>query len=249
MRMRATVGYDGSNYKGWQIQPGLPTIQQTIEQALAILQCHPTPIVSSGRTDAGVHARGQVFHFDATLMMPLDKWLYALNGKLPSDIVILQMEEADPSFHARFDAQWKHYDYLINMGTFDPFERNHMLQLCRRLDVEAMRQCSQLFVGVHNFAAFNKNTLEERPNQVREIYRIDLKQNGDVLTISYYGKGFLRFMVRMLTQTLIEVGKGRLSIERVQQLLAAAEKNSAPYNAVGHGLYLMEVGYRPYPER
>ncbi|MCF0110410.1 MAG: tRNA pseudouridine(38-40) synthase TruA, partial [Erysipelotrichaceae bacterium] len=156
MRLKCIVSYDGTAYKGWQVQPGLLTIQQVIEEVLSSVQNHKTPIVSSGRTDAGVHAVGQVFHFDSTMDISCEKWQYILNSKLPKDIRIQEITEAEESFHARFDACWKHYDYRINTGVFNPFERNYALQLCKPLDIDKMRETASVFVGTHDFTAFNK---------------------------------------------------------------------------------------------
>jgi tRNA pseudouridine38-40 synthase len=247
-RYKVTVEYDGSNYCGWQVQPNGISIETVIEEALFKITKVKTPIVGSGRTDAGVHAYGQVFHFDSDLKMSVRQWLPALNANLPDDIKVIKVEKVDDNFHARYDALWKEYDYLINVGEYDPFKRNYVYQYNRPLDVKAMRQASRYFIGTHNFTAFNANPLSERPDQTRTIYKLAIKENKGIITIRYVGNGFMRYMVRMMTQTLIEVGKGKIKPERIEQLLDNAVKHSAPYNARPEGLYLVKVGYEEYSE-
>ncbi|MBQ2477943.1 MAG: tRNA pseudouridine(38-40) synthase TruA [Erysipelotrichales bacterium] len=246
MRYKVTVAYDGSAYCGWQVQPNGISIQSVIECVLEQITKTPTPIASSGRTDAGVHAKGQVFHFDTEARLNEEQWRKALNSLLPDDIVIRNVEKVNDQFHSRFDAVWKRYSYTSNMGEYDPFRRHYEYEYNRRLDVRAMREAAKHLVGTHNFAAFNANSLEERPNQVRTIYEITVRESKGRVVIEYTGNGFLRYMVRMMTQTLIEVGKRKIKPERVQALLENARKNSVPYNAPAEGLCLEEVGYTDY---
>lgn len=246
MRYKVTLAYDGSNYCGWQIQPNGLSVQQVVEEVISSIQKIETHIEASGRTDAKVHAKGQVFHFDTHLSMTAEQWEKALNAKLPEDMRVKHVEQVNDNFHSRFDAKWKNYDYYVNLGAYDPFERNHVLQLCRPLDVVKMKECAKCFVGCHDFTAFNANSLQERPNQVRTIYDLWIEEKGEMIIFHYYGEGFLRYMVRMITQTLIEVGKGRLTIEQVNELLQQAKKHSAPFNASAVGLYLVKVGYEEY---
>ena len=248
MRLKVTVSYDGSNYCGWQTQPNGESIQNVIEEVLEKIHKEKLHITGSGRTDAKVHAYGQVFHVDSSIKMNEHEWSMAFNTNLPDDIVVRSVEIVHDEFHARFDAKWKHYTYKVNIGNYDPFKRNYELQLCKDLDVDLIKECAKLFVGTHDFSAFNGNSLEERPNQVRTIFKIDVVRNKDSLVFNFYGEGFLRYMVRMLSQTLIEVGKGRLSVERVGELLEEAVKSSAPYNASAVGLYLVKVGYSEYAD-
>ncbi|MDD6466959.1 MAG: tRNA pseudouridine(38-40) synthase TruA [Erysipelotrichaceae bacterium] len=248
MRYKVVLAYDGTNYCGWQVQPNGISIQHVVEDVISSIQKVETHIEASGRTDAKVHAKGQVFHFDGHVNMTCEQWLKAMNAKLPEDMLVKEVTEVEDSFHSRFDAKWKNYDYYINLGEYDPFERNHVLQLCRPLDLDKMRECAKCFIGSHDFTAFNANSLQERPNQVRNIYDLWIEERGQIIVLHFYGEGFLRYMVRMITQTLIEVGKGRLSIEKVQELLQQAKKHSAPYNASAVGLYLVKVGYEDYKE-
>ena len=248
MRIKAIVSYDGSNYCGWQFQSNGLSIQEVIEMTLGRIQKIATHIEGSGRTDARVHAKGQVFHFDTDLQMDEQQWLKALNSNLPEDIHVDEIEFVNSNFHARYDAKWKYYCYRINTGNYNLFNRNYELQLCRKLDVSLMKECCNVFVGTHDFTAFNSSSKEEISNQVRTIYDLHIEEENDVISIHFYGHGFLRYMVRMITQTLIEVGKKRVTIEQIQQILAQAIKDTAPFNASAVGLYLMKVGYRNYED-
>lgn len=249
MRFKVTVAYDGSKYCGWQVQPNGISIQETIEKAISEIQKSPTLITASGRTDARVHAKGQVFHFDSVGKMTSEQWEKALCAKLPEDIHVRKVEAVEDVFHARYDAKWKNYDYYVNVGEYNPFAKDYVLQYCRPLNVDAMRECAQLFIGRHDFTAFNGNSLSERPNQVRTIYDLCIEEKDELLIFHFYGEGFLRYMVRMLTQTMIEVGKGRVSLEEVERALHEAKKQSAPYNASPVGLYLVKVGYEDYESK
>ena len=249
MRWKATIAYNGAHYCGWQVQPNGLSVQEVVENALAKIVKSPVGAVSSGRTDAGVHAKGQVFHFDCDLNMTGEQWRLALNSLLPDDMIIRKVEEADPNFHSRFDALWKRYDYVINMGEYDPFMKDLEFEYNKRLDVRAMRTAAGYLVGTHDFTSFNANSLEERPNQTRTIYEITISEHRGKVTISYAGNGFLRYMVRMMTGILIEVGKKKIRPEKVRKLMEKKSKTAVNYNAVPNGLYLMEVGYSEYVQK
>lgn len=246
MRIKVTLAYDGSKYCGWQIQPNGTSIQGVVEKVISEIQKVETTVEASGRTDARVHAKGQVFHFDTSLTMNTDQWTKALNAKLPDDMRAIKVEVVHDEFHSRFDAKWKNYDYYVNVGDYNPFQKDYVLQYCRKLNVELMKECAKMFVGTHDFTSFNGNSLIERPNQVRTIYDIQIEEKDDVIIFHYYGEGFLRYMVRMLTQTMIEVGKERVTLEHVKKALDCPKKQSAPYNASPVGLYLVKVGYEDY---
>lgn len=248
MRYKAVVAYDGTNYCGWQVQPDALSIQAVIQGALEEITKAPTGVTSSGRTDAGVHAVGQVFHFDSDLRMTPKQWTLAINSHLPADIRIRSVEKAAENFHSRYDALWKRYEYTVNTGEYDLFRRNYEYEYCRPLDVRLMRKAAACFVGTHDFSAFNANSLEERPGQVRTIYEARIRERGGRIIIRFAGSGFLRYMVRMMAQTLIEVGRKKIRPERVKELLEKAQKNSVPYNAPANGLCLIEVGYTPWQE-
>ncbi len=242
-RYKCIVAYDGSNYIGWQTQPHDITIQESLEKTIKKISGIDANVVGSGRTDAHVHARGQCFHFDTSFDLGSDMWKKALNGHLPKDIRILSCEQVSKEFHARFSAKAKHYDYLINIGEYDVFSKDYAYQCYYKLDVDKMIAVSKLFVGTHDFTAFCANTLIMNPNQVRNIFSIDFNINNDILQISFKGKGFLRYMVRMLVGTMIEVGRGRVTIEEVIKIMEEKDKTSCKFNAKPYGLYLMEVKY------
>lgn len=242
-RYKAIVSYDGTRYIGWQRQPNGITIQEVIETEIEKISHQRTWVTASGRTDAKVHAKGQVFHFDSDFKLDARMWKIALNGHLPKDIRILSLVQVDPGFHARFHAVSKRYDYLINLGEYDVFSRNYAFQCYYSLDIAKMEEASRLFIGTHDFTTFCSSPLDTHPDQVRTITRIEFQQEGDMLRIIYEGNGFLRYMVRMLTGTLIEVGRGRLSKEEVKTMLEMRSKTACRYNAKPWGLYLVRVDY------
>ncbi|MDO4378121.1 MAG: tRNA pseudouridine(38-40) synthase TruA [Erysipelotrichia bacterium] len=244
MRYKCIVSYDGTAYAGWQRQNGKRSIQQTIEEALKKIVCQDIKIYASGRTDAQVHARGQVFHFDCDKKFA--DFRKALNSQLPKDIYILSMEPVADDFHSRFSACYKHYDYLINDGDYDPLMVNYCCQTNRKLDIALMEKFSKIFIGEHDFTSFNATKKAEVENQVRTIYRIDVKRHGNMIKISYYGNGFLRYMVRILSQCLIEAALGNLTEKQLTEMLEAEDKRACHYNGQPQGLYLMEVSYKPY---
>ena len=246
MRIKVTLAYDGSRYCGWQKQPNGLSVQEVVSKVISEIQKVETTIEASGRTDARVHAKGQVFHFDTHLGMNCEQWKKALNAKLPEDMRVHFVEVVGDEFHSRYDAKWKNYDYYVNVGEYNPFQKDYVLQFCRPLNIDAMRECAKLFIGTHDFTSFNGNSLLERPNQVRTIYNLSIEVKDDIVIFHFYGEGFLRYMVRMLTQTMIEVGKGRLSLEQVKKALDEPRKQAAPYNASPVGLYLVKVGYEDY---
>ncbi|MCH4207043.1 MAG: tRNA pseudouridine(38-40) synthase TruA [Solobacterium sp.] len=242
-RYRCTVAYSGAAYCGWQSQTRGDSVQEQIESALERITGQKTNILAAGRTDAGVNARGQVFQFDTELEMNERKWQGAINGYLPSDIHIMDVEDAGMLFHARYCVRAKQYDYRINMGPYDVFSRDSAYQCPYPLDVEQMKQASLCLLGTHDFTSFNSTPLSIEPDQVRTIYFITFHQEKEMLTISYYGRGFLRYMVRMLTAALLEVGRGRLQPEAVRELLDARSKTVSHHNAKPQGLTLMRVDY------
>lgn len=243
-RFKAIVSYDGTNYIGWQRQPDGMTVQEQIETIMEKICQKKVHITASGRTDAGVHALAQVFHFDSDFKLSAEKWKIALNGHLPKDIHIHSVVEVDPEFHARFHAIGKRYDYLINLGEFDVFTRNQAFQCYYKLDIKKMKSASKLFLGTHDFTTFNASPLALHPDQVRTITRIDFVEEGDWLRIIFEGNGFLRYMVRMLTGTLIEAGRGRISEEEIVRMLEAKDKMACRFNAKPWGLYLVRVDYQ-----
>ena len=243
-RYKAVVSYDGSRYVGWQTQKNGLSIQQVIEDVIEEICLKKVSIVASGRTDKKVHAKAQVFHFDSDFKLDAKGWLKAINGHLPKDIHISSLIEVDENFHARFHVIKKRYEYLINLGEYNVFEQNYAFQPYYKLDVEAMRDASAVFIGKHDFSTFCANTHEETPNQVRTITCLEMVQENEHLRLIFEGDGFMRYMVRMITATLIEVGRHRLSKEQVQKMLLSKDKQVCRFNAAPQGLYLVKVDYQ-----
>lgn len=244
-RFKATVSYDGYDYAGWQIQPADRgrTIQQTIEEAISEICLQPVHITGSGRTDAQVHAQGQVFHFDVDFRLTPFQWKRAINGHLPQDIRIIKIEAVSDQFHARFDAVGKRYDYRIQRGEFNVFSRRYAFQSPWPLNVQKMKEGASFLIGRHDFSSFCANSLSEMPDQVRELRRLELIESGEELRLVYEGSGFMRYMVRMMTGTLIEVGRGRMAPEQVKVMLEARDKQICHFNAKPQGLTLVHVEY------
>ena len=242
MRYLATIEYVGTNYAGWQIQPNGVSIEEEIEKVLSRILNRKTKIYGSGRTDAGVHAHGQTFHFDAFQIKDLGKFMYSLNSLLPSDMHVLDIRQVRDDFNARYDAKSKTYSYYINMGEYDPFERDKMYQFLRKLDVEKMMEALDAFKGTHNFQNFTSKP-EDMNNYVRTIHEASIETVGDILKITFTGNGFMRYMVRMMVGALIEVGLGKLTEMKIKILLVDINRKVVSYKAPANGLYLEKVTY------
>ena len=244
MRFKVTVSYDGSNYKGWQSQPHGHSVQQAIEEGLSKMHRRPIAIVASGRTDAGVHATGQVFHFDSDLVITLDKWRQAINCNTPYDIYIHKVEEVDEEFHARFSCTKKKYEYRFSL---EPYFNVHRYKYCTQikypLDIEKMQHAVNIFIGEHDFTSYCANTLEESPDQVRTIYDINFRKELNEWVVTFYGDGFLRYMVRMIMGTLFAIGQGMIDEQTALDWLEAKDKKLCRFNAEPNGLYLTNVYY------
>ena len=244
MRYKATVSYDGSGYYGWQSQNDKPSVQQKLNEAISHITNETVSITGSGRTDSRVHAYGQTFHFDTDKKFA--DLASSINSQLPDDIHVIKVEEVSDDFHARYDVRWKHYDYLINNGPYDPLKRNYCVHEQEKLDTELMKKAGEVFLGEHDFTSFNATKKQEIANQTRTIYNISVASDGNMIRISFYGSGFLRYMVRMLAQTMIEAGKGKISPDEIREMLNKKDKEACHYNGQPQGLYLMEVGYQDY---
>ncbi len=242
MRYKCTVAYLGANYEGWQTQKRNTSIQEIIEAVLYKITNQEIIIVGSGRTDAKVNAKGQVFHFDTDLVMDEYKWKGALNAYLPDDIYINNVEEVEDTFHARYAVKKKEYIYHI-MQEYDVFKKDIALYIPYQLDIEAMQEASKEFIGEHDFTSFNASSLEEYPNQTRIIDDIKFEIDNKDILISFIGKGFLRYMVRMMIAALIEVGRGAMNKEDIIELLNKPSKKGFAKNAEAHGLCLNRVEY------
>lgn len=246
MRYLAVVSYDGSNYAGYQIQPDQLTIQAVIEQALAKMhKGKPIKITASGRTDAGVHAYGQVFHYDSELAIPEANWKKALNSLLPDDIVILKVKKVTSSFHARYDALEKTYQYVIlNSDDPSPFEVNYSTFIAEELDVSLINAACQYLIGEHDFTAFCAANSSVKGDKIRTIYDAHCKQDRDRLILSFTGNGFLYNMVRIIVGTLIEIGQGKRPVADLPKIINSKDRSLAGKTAPPQGLYLDHVTYK-----
>ena len=240
-RYKVSVSYIGKNYVGWQRQKNGVSIQEVIEHSLSKVVKQPINIVATGRTDSGVNAKGQIFHFDSELTMTNDKWKMAINNFLPDDIFVNNVELVDDIFHSRYCALYKIYEYNINLGEYDVFTKDSAYQCYYKLDLEKMEEASKIFIGYHDFTSFCSNPVDKFKKKKREIFNIDFIFNKDVLKIVFKGKGFLRYMVRMIVATLIEVGRGKLSIVDVEKMLEARSKDVVRRNAKPNGLTLVYI--------
>lgn len=243
-RFKCKIAYVGTSYSGYQVQPNKVTVQSEIERALMKLhKGTQVRISASGRTDAGVHAKGQVIHFDSPLNIPEDKWQLALNSLLPDDISILAVSKVHCDFHARFDVVKKEYRYFIYPSkTRDPFLQPFAVQFKYPLNVSNMIAASQFLIGTHDFTSFcsAKTEMEDR---VRTIHQIELLEENGLLVFRFVGNGFLYNMVRILVGTLLEVGTGERDPASIPELIENKDRTTTGKTAPAHGLYLWEVFY------
>lgn len=243
MRYLIRFSYDGTGFSGYQKQPGERTVEGMLENALYNINNHTeTRIFSSGRTDRGVHALGQVAHFDIDVNITLYKLKCALNSLLPEDIHVLSTEIVDKNFHARYNAISKTYIYKINVGEYSPIDRNYVYQYCKDLNFDNMRLAINDFLGEHDFKPF---VSEEaiKSSYVRTIYSVDMKKEGDIITISFTGNGFMKYQVRNMVGVLIKIGSGKLTTDSVKNILNGTMDKSKITTVKGSGLYLKEVVY------
>ncbi len=244
MRIGLKIEYDGTAYGGWQRQKNAPSIQQTIEEALERALGCSCRVIGAGRTDAGVHAYGQVAHLDIETKIPADRFSYILNQKLPDDIRIVQSWQAAENFHARRDAIGKHYRYTIYQAPHaSALERNSSVHVPQQLDVKKMQQAAQVLIGEHDFSAF-RTVGSNIVGTVRTVYRLEVQQQGQHIHIDIWGNGFLYNMVRIIAGTLIEVGKGKIPVQEMQSILDSKERARPGATAPAKGLAMCEVFYR-----
>lgn len=246
MRYLITFAYDGTRYSGYQKQPGKKTIQSELEKSLTKINGKIAVYVSAtGRTDAGVHALNQKAHFDLNKKIETKKIKDSLNKMLPDDIYIKNVEVVNDDFHARFNVKSKEYIYKINMGEYNPIEKNYVYQYNKRLDICEMERALKYLEGEHNFKSFTKND-EEKENYVRTIIQAkiirDLKNVNEII-ISIIGTGFLRYMVRNIVGLLIEIGEGKRKSGDVFAILESKDRTKAGKTAPACGLYLKDIFY------
>ena len=243
--IKLLLEYDGTNYHGFQRQgANLPTIQQVLEKAAEKLTKHPVTVTGSGRTDAGVHARGQVINFFTDSRIPIGRLPFAMNSILPADITVKAADEVPPSFHAQFSARAKVYCYHIyNSRIPSAFDRLYSYYVPQELDVNKMREAARYLVGEHDFTAF-RTAGSSAKTTVRHIYRLDIEHKPPHIFITVEANGFLYNMVRIITGTLIYVGKGKLTPAQVGTSVNSGSRKETGPTVPPRGLSLMEVKYQ-----
>lgn len=244
-RIKAIISYDGTNFAGYQVQPQQRTVQLEIEKVLAKMhKGEPVKIVASGRTDAKVHATGQVIHFDTPLMLTTESWQRALNVQLPGDIRVEMVAYAEPDFHARYGAKRKTYHYIWQCGAIaSPFRRNYTsFTKGVRPNIDLMHEAADAIIGTHDFSAFcAANTSVQ--DKVRTVYRLEIGWHGDELHLLIEGNGFLYNMVRIIAGTLWDVGMQKIKPGDVAKIIASGDRKNAGKTALPQGLYLESVDY------
>jgi tRNA pseudouridine38-40 synthase len=242
-RWKCVCAYDGGSFAGWQSQAAGDAVQDTIEARLAQIFKTLVRIHGSGRTDAGVHALGQVFHFDAEWNHGAEKLLIAIRTGLPATIQLKSLKVAPRDFHARFQATRKRYEYRVHLGDADPFVRPYCWPVFRPLDIEAMRAAATVLRGRHDFRAFTVLNGPAREDTVRTLSRLDVVKRGKIVRITAEADGFLYKMVRSLTGVLVAVGEGQLPVQRVREILRGGVRTPEVQTAPPQGLFLVKVFY------
>lgn len=241
--IKLTIEYDGKDFNGWQKQPNKLNIQGEIERAIYNITKEEVDLIGSGRTDAGVHALGQVANFKTNSQISIEKLPLAINSQLKNSIVIKEAEEVNERFHSRYNAKRKTYRYIINnskCGT--AIYRNLEYSYPFKLDAEKMKQASKYFEGEHDFKAFKSSGTSSK-NSVRTIYKAIVKQEGEKIIIELTGNGFLYNMVRIISGTLLDVGLGKIQPEEIPEVIESKDRQRAGKTLPAHGLYLVEVKY------
>lgn len=242
-RVRLVVAYDGTNYHGWQVQNNGVTIESELNRCLTDLLREPIEVIGASRTDAGVHALGNIAVFDTINPMPAEKISYALNQRLPEDIRIQRSEEVDGDWHPRYCDSRKTYEYRIYRNEFPmPVKRLYSYFTYRPLDVQRMQEAAKYLVGEHDFKSFCQTGAQVQ-STVRTILSLEVEEQGAEIVIRVCGNGFLYNMVRIIAGTLMEVGQGKRKPEDMKQILAARERSAAGPTAPAHGLMLIKYEF------
>lgn len=240
-RYKLLIEYDGTEYSGWQRQHNANTVEEEIENALEQILQKPVDLIGQGRTDAGVHAEGQVAHFDFTEPLNGDRLLFGLLGVLPKDIAVWNIEEVSPEFHARFDARERRYRYQI-VTRPSPLWQHQAEMILGDLDREAMQACAAMISGVHDFESFTYSS-EEQPATECEVFLSDFEFGTPLICYRIRANRFIRHMVRRLVGTMIQVGQGRRTVADFEDYLHKPSKNKSGHGAPAKGLILESVRY------
>ena len=243
---KLTIEYDGTGYHGWQVQPGMSTIQGVLEYAMARIIGTHVHVRGAGRTDAGVHATGQVASLRADFGHPPDTLRRALTSLLPPDIVVTRVEEAPENFDAQRWAQWKRYRYTLLTRSFpSALERRYALFVPHPLKTDSIAEAAGMLIGEHDFTSFQA-AKSSVGHPIRRVFATEFRQQGDHLFFEIVADGFLRHMIRIIMGTLLKVGDGKLTPEDVKAILKAKDRKRASKTLSAHALCLLGVGYEPF---
>ena len=243
MRFLIKFSYDGTNYSGFQTQKKLETIQEKMEDALTkINNGKYTKIVSTGRTDKGVHAISQYAHADIDVKINEKKLKRAMNSNLPNDIHVIETKVVSDNFHARYNVKEKTYKYIINMGEYNPIERNYVFQYNYQLNIERMKEAIKFFEGEHDFRAFVTDS-KEKINCTRIITYTNIEIDKEKIIITFKGNGFLRYQVRNMVGILIKVGENKIEPKKIIEIIESKDRSKSGKTAPPQGLYLFDVEY------
>lgn len=240
MRYLMKVSYDGSGFYGFQRLNDYRTVQKVLEEALGVINKGEVLVKGASRTDKGVHAYGQMIHFDIDYDIPVDRLMYAVNRILDNDIRVLDCKKVGNDFHARFNVKRKKYVYKINLGDFDCLKSRYFLQVYEKLDIDQMRECAKVFLGCHDFRNF---VAGERDNYLMCVEDIKFNMSNDILEIEFLGKSFYRYMVRNMVGAMLEVGMHKKEICDVSKMLDDYMVKRQMMTAPACGLYLMDIEY------
>jgi tRNA pseudouridine38-40 synthase len=245
-RIAIEIQYDGTAYNGWQIQNGGKTVQGEIEKAALILLKEKIRVIAAGRTDSGVHALGQVAHFDTSGLMPLQRICIGLNGILPRDISIKNAYGVSSCFHARFDAVERSYRYLIyNNPLRTPFMAHRAMWVNKKIDIDYLKTAAGYLVGEKDFSSFCKKKEMKNKNMIRRVISIEIVKDEDLITFDITGNGFLHNMVRIIIGTLVEMNRRKSEPGLVMEILSKCDREFSGITAPPYGLYLRKVVYQP----
>lgn len=246
MRIALGLEYDGTPFSGWQYQEGVETVQRCVERALSQIADHPVRVSCAGRTDAGVHATGQVIHFESDAPRSMRAWVMGVNANLPKTICVLWAKPVGEDFHARFSAQRRSYRYvLFNRPVRPTFLAHRVTWEYRPLDAVSMAEAAQYLVGEHDFSSFRALECQAK-HPVRTLYRLDVSRAGQMIYLDAEANGFLHHMVRNIAGVLVAIGAGERPAEWAQQVLAHRDRTLGGVTAPAHGLYLTQVQYPPH---
>jgi tRNA pseudouridine38-40 synthase len=242
-RYRLTISYDGTAYAGWQIQKNGLTIQECLEKVLARVLQHKVSIMGSGRTDSGVHALGQVAHFDTEKEIIPRKFLYSLNGLLPPDIRVHDVTPTHPDFHARFTAKRKIYHYHLHLDPIrSPFKRKTSFHVHGPIDLDLLYKALPFFIGTRDFRSFT-NQAKTKRSTMRTLYRLDAVPEEGGLRLEFEGNGFLYGMVRNITGTLVDIAQKKIPLDSLEAIFSQKDRSAAREAAPPEGLFLYKVFY------